>query len=111
MNINKKDERASRRRIEHIRKKIASIDLACPGTLHERKKKCGRANCRCATDPKALHGPYFEWGWMEDGRLVHKILSQKQAKEIKKAIRNYRKIQTLLKQWGQETATIVLQDK
>ncbi len=111
MKKDEKDVKAIRRRINTIRQSISAMDLVCPGTLYERKKKCGRPNCRCATDPEALHGPYYEWNKREGGRLVHKIVSPEQAEEIKKAIENYRKIEALMKQWGCETASIILRDK
>jgi hypothetical protein len=29
----------------------------------------------CATDPSARHGPYYEWGHMRGGKLVHRSAS------------------------------------
>ena len=104
----RKDSSTSRRRIEEIRKQIDDFDLVCSGTLLERTKTCGKPNCRCATDPKARHGPYFEWSWRQDGRLCHKIVSPEQARELKQAIENYRTIQALLTRWERESAAIIL---
>ena len=103
-----KDSSAARRRINEIRSRIDDFDLVCSGTLHERTKTCGKPNCRCATDPEARHGPYFEWSWRQDGRLCHKIVSPEQARELKQAIENYRKIQALLTRWERESAAIIL---
>ena len=60
--------RVARLRIERIRGELASIDYLCSGTLLERTKVCGKPNCRCATDPAARHGPYYDWGHMRAGR-------------------------------------------
>jgi len=30
-----------------------------PGSLVERRTRCGKANCRCHAEPPELHGPYF----------------------------------------------------
>ena len=103
-----KDSSAARRRIEEIRRQIDSFDLICSGTLLERTKTCGKSNCRCATDPGARHGPYHEWSWREGGRLVHKIVSPDQARRLRQAIDDYRKIQALLTLWERESTPIVL---
>ena len=102
---NKKD---AERRIEEIKRKISGMDLVCSGTLMKRKKKCGKLNCRCATNPDALHGPYHEWNRWENGRLVHKIVSEEQSGELAGAIANQREIKALLKEWERETSSIIL---
>lgn len=96
------------RRIEVIRAKIAGMDLVCPGTLLERRKTCGKPNCRCAKDPNALHGPYHEWTRLEEGRLVHKTVSSEQARVLEKAIGNHHEIKELLSRWKTETVGIIL---
>lgn len=98
----------NRRRIVAIRDRLARIDLVCSGTLTERTKTCGKPNCRCATDPEARHGPYYEWTWREGGKLRHKILSPQQADELRRAIANYRDVQQLLQRWERESAAIIL---
>lgn len=104
----KKESSAARRRIEKIRSQIDSFDLVCSGSLIERTKTCGKPNCRCATDPEARHGPYHEWSWREGGRLVHKIVTPEQAKRLRQAIENYRKIKVLLDSWQCESRSIIL---
>ena len=53
--------RTSQERLRQARAQIAKIEFICSGTLFHRTKMCGKPNCACATDPKARHGPYFEW--------------------------------------------------
>ncbi len=68
-----------------------------PGTLYARLKPCGKPNCRCASgEPEDLHGPYWEWNRREGGRLVHKIVSEEEAKQIEKAIGNRRRVEAEL---------------
>jgi hypothetical protein len=105
------DSSAARHRIEGIRHRIDGFELVCSGTLIERTKTCGKPNCRCATDPKARHGPYHEWNRRLEGRLVHTILTPEQARRMKEAIENYRKIQALLKQWERESTAIILSER
>ena len=71
-------------------------------------KSCGRPNCRCATDPDALHGPYYEWNRWIDGRLVHRIVSEEQAELVDRAIANQREVKRLLSLWERETADEIL---
>lgn len=42
---------------------------------------CGRKNCRCADDPAARHGPYYEWSRHHDGRLHHSVMTAGRASE------------------------------
>jgi len=97
-----------RRRLERIRKRIARFDLACSGTLHVRKKPCGREGCRCQKGPEQWHGPYYEWTRRRDGRLAHTILNAEQVLELQAAIGNYRQIQQELQRWEAESEQIIL---
>ena len=91
------------RRIEAIKRKIGCFDLICSGTLLERTKTCGKPNCRCASDPDARHGPYYEWNRWEEGKLRHRLVSADQAKKISKAMDNYQRILELFARWEEET--------
>lgn len=105
-------EKPSRKRIrarsQKLRQEITRMDFVASGTLHVRTKTCGKKNCQCATDPDKRHGPYYEWSRRKDGKLLHKTLSKEQARFISQAIANYRKIQALLSQWEEKTASEVL---
>jgi len=93
-----------RSRTRNIRRAIETMDLVSSGTLLSRTKVCGRSNCRCATDPGARHGPYYEWNRRQGGRLVHKKLTKEQAALAARAIANLREVHRLLSQW--EAATV-----
>ena len=97
----------ARERIAGIREAINAIDDLCSGTLQKRMKICGRANCRCAGDPSARHGPYYEWGHMKRGRLVNRMVSPEQAAVLRRAIANYRRVRTLLRKWEAETERLI----
>ena len=51
---------------------------ALPGTLLQRRNRCGKPNCRCKHDPPTLHGPYYQWTRKIDGKTVTRWLSPKQ---------------------------------
>ena len=83
------------------------MDYLCSGTLLERMMKCGKASCRCQQDPAARHGPYYEWGHMQGGKLVHRYVSPEQAELLRQAIANYRRVQKLLRTWETETERVM----
>ncbi len=95
------------RGIQSIRRQIVAMDLVAQGTLTKRTKVCGRANCRCAQDPEARHGPYYEWTRREKGRYVHTVISAEQAEELVVAIDNHKRVLALLARWSTETARVL----
>lgn len=97
----------AQRRIAQIREKIAAMDHVCSGTVVSTTTKCGKPNCRCATDPSARHGPYHQWNRMTGGKLIHSNISSEQAQQVRQAIRGYRTVRKLLRQWEEETAILL----
>jgi hypothetical protein len=98
-----------RSRTRELRKAIEAMDYLAFGTLHSRTKTCGKPNCRCRKDPKARHGPYYEWTRLKDGRLVHSNVSPEQATLLERAIANYRKVQELIRQWRDVSEADILE--
>jgi len=99
--------RLSRQRIEKIRAAIGQTEYLCSGTLYEHFSRCGKPGCRCAEDPAARHGPYYDWGHMQGGKLVRRRLSADQAHLMRQAIANYRKVKKLLRAWENETERLI----
>ena len=93
---------------EEVLRTMGVVGLLCWGMIVKRTKVCGKSSCKCAQDPKACHGLYYEWGRMEGGRLVHTMISRVQAAEILKAIREYCRIQRLLRKWELESTCELL---
>ena len=40
---------------------IARSGMVLPGSITQRRTRCGRRNCGCHADPPRLHGPYWQW--------------------------------------------------
>jgi len=99
-------ERAARK-IAEIRAAVSALEFICSGTLLERRKVCGKPNCRCAHDPAARHGPYYEWTRRHRGKLVHRVVTAQQARFIHQAIADHRKILRVLRQWERETIRVI----
>jgi hypothetical protein len=106
--LHKTSRNRIRQRTLELRRAISAMDYVASGTLHSRTKVCGRSNCRCADDPNARHGPYHEWSWRTEGRLVHRVITAQQAEIIARAIENHREIRELIALWADETASEVL---
>ena len=96
------------RQLDQIRERIAAVDHICSGTLLRRTKVCGKPGCGCARDPGARHGPYYEWGRLERGRLVHTQLTTQEGARFAEAIRHYRLLRRLLARWIRESVRAIL---
>ncbi len=94
-------------RIEATRAEIAGYEFVASGSLTRRMRRCGKPNCRCAKDPLARHGPYFEWGRMEGGRLVSTNVSEEEAVQLRDAMDNYRRIKRQLRRWERESVRAI----
>lgn len=88
-----------RARSKELRKELNSLGFVVSGTLHHRMKTCGKPTCKCATDPEARHGPYFEWGRMRGKKLVQNTVTPTQAKLLERGIENHKRAQALLNEW------------
>lgn len=97
----------ARDRIDRIRADLADIEYLCSGTLHMRMKVCGKPGCRCAQEPLARHGPYYEWGHMIGGKLVHRMVTPAQAELLQHAIENYRRAKQLMREWEEQTERLI----
>ena len=97
----------AREKIHRIRQALVEIDTLCSGTLLKRMKVCGKPGCRCALDPMARHGPYYEWGHMKGGVLVHRSVTPQQAEILRQAIDNHRKAKKLMRAWEEQTERLI----
>ena len=82
----KRAAQRARERIERIRTSLGGFELLCSGTLSQRMMTCGKPNCRCASDPSARHGPYYQWVRMRAGKPTQRYVSDQQAQLLRQAI-------------------------
>jgi hypothetical protein len=94
-------------KIAAIHKALSAVQYLASGTLLKRTKLCGNPRCHCASDPAARHGPYYEWSYLKAGKLRHRTLTPKQAKLMRLAIANYRKVKKLLRAWEVQTQRLI----
>jgi hypothetical protein len=77
---------------------IAATGMVLPGSITERRTRCGRDNCACHADPPRLHGPYWQWTRKIAARTVCRWLSPDQQEEYQAWINNDRRLRDLLGQ-------------
>lgn len=83
-------------------RRLATMDFVCSGTVLRRMKMCGKALCPCGKDKAARHGPYYEWGHIVKGRLVHVVIPPELAPDFLRAAQNYKRLRKLLQRWERE---------
>lgn len=81
---------------KQIAAELAGIDYALPGTLGRRFMRCGKANCRCKSDPPILHGPYLHWTRTIAGKTVTRTLTDEQVERYQPWFDNARRLRELL---------------
>ena len=71
---------------------IAATGMVLPGSITERRTRCGRRNCGCHADPPRLHGPYWQWTRKVAAKTVCRWLSTDQHDDYQAWIDNDRRL-------------------
>lgn len=74
------------------------------GSVSTAWSACGKANCACKGDPPRLHGPYYRWTGVIEGRRTTKTISAETARECERRIGNYRKLQRTIERLVRKAA-------
>ena len=74
---------------------LGSVGFALPGTVLERRVRCGRTGCRCHADPPQLHGPYYQWTRKVAGKTETRLLSAAQMARYATWFENARRLRSL----------------
>jgi hypothetical protein len=69
---------------------IAATGMVLPGSITERRTRCGRPNCGCHADLPRLHGPYWQWTRKIAAKTVCRWLSADQHHDYQAWIDNDR---------------------
>ncbi len=86
---------ADRRVQAKIAAGLGSVGFALPGTILERRIRCGKNGCRCGADPPQLHGPYYQWTRKVKGRTLTRLLSAAQLARYQSWFENAKRIRGL----------------
>ena len=88
-------QEADRRRAEIVAE-IAALGFALPGSLVERRGRCGKSYCRCHGDPPQLHGPYLSWTRKVNSKTVTRAVSAEEADRYREWMGNARRLRQLV---------------
>src|SRR5689334_3535589 len=75
---------------------IAATGMVLPGSITQRRTRCGRANCGCHADPPRLHGPYWQWTRKIAAKTICRWLTSDQHRDYTAWIDNDRRLRDLL---------------
>src|SRR3990172_8866475 len=67
-----------------------------PGSVSTAESQCGKPNCACKQRVPKLHGTYYRWTGILNGKRTTKTVSKEVAKECERRIKNYRVLQRKL---------------
>jgi hypothetical protein len=80
-----------------LKRQIAALGWARPGSVIRRYMPCGNPSCRCMATRPQLHGPYHQWSHKIGGKTLSLRLSEPQARLANEWAENYRKLKKLLR--------------
>lgn len=89
-------QRTEARAIARELAQIARTGEVLPGSIGERRTRCGQPSCACQTDPSRRHGPYWQWTRKVAGKTVGRYLAKEEADECRSWIANDRRLRELL---------------
>jgi len=96
-----------RRDYEAAKAQIQALGYVIPGTLQKRQYRCGKPNCRCATQ-NILHGPYYQWTRKVSGKTVNLNLNEQSVPKVKEWIKNHQRLRKLCRRL-EKTSLALLQ--
>ncbi len=79
-----------------IAKALGALGFVLPGTLTQRRTRCGSPGCHCHAEPPQLHGPYWWWTRKVGTKTVTRLLTDEQAADYQPWFDNARRARELL---------------
>jgi hypothetical protein len=89
------DHQAEAKRIAAEITAIVKSGMVLPGSVSERRMRCGRQGCRCHADPPVLHGPYWAWTRKVKAKTVARWLSDEQLADYQPYFDNAKRLRAL----------------
>lgn len=62
------------------------------GSISTARSQCGKQNCACKGKNPILHGTYYRWTGIIAGRRTTKTITAELARECKRRIQRYKKL-------------------
>lgn len=89
-------QREEAREIARELAQIARTAAVLPGSIAERRTRCGQPSCACQSDPSRRHGPYWHWTRKVAGKTVGRYVGEEEAAEYRAWIESDRRLRELL---------------
>ena len=83
-------------RYRALASELAGLGFISPGSLVLRETSCGKTGCKCQADPPRLHGPYYQWSRVIDGKTVSRRLTPAEADLYAEWIANRRELKRIV---------------
>ena len=81
---------------DKLRRQLAQIGDFLPGSLQELHRKCGKPNCRCATDDSAKHVSWAIARRVKD-KVVYRAVPLGALAETRRLVGEYQRFRALTK--------------
>jgi hypothetical protein len=82
--------------LNDLKKQIASLGTAIPGSIQTVYLRCGKKNCRCHQDEKLRHGPYYLWYRRINGKTATQSIAEEDVNLFRTWIDNRDKMEALV---------------
>ena len=83
--------RVDRRQPDRLLRKLPDLREVLRGSLVERYRRCGKANCRCARRGDPGHGPaYYLMVTVAPGKTVQVYVPREQKEQVERWIENFK---------------------
>lgn len=94
------DVNNTERRIQQIKRELASIGDMRPGSLSKQYNVCGNPRCQCK-DPREpkRHGPYYQVSYAHRGKSTTQFIRPEFVAEVEEQLANYKRFKTLVDEW------------
>lgn len=91
--------------------RLAGLGFVLPGTLTERRMRCGSPGCHCHDEPPALHGPYQQWTRTEHGKTVTRLIAPESVQRYRAWVADERVLQETIARLHELSISIVERDR
>ena len=81
---------------DQLRRQLAQIDDFLPASLQAMRRKCGKPNCRCATDDSAKHVSWAIARRVKD-KVVYRAVPPGALEETRQLVAEYQRFRALTK--------------
>lgn len=88
--VNKKQKLIAEKK--RVLKQSPSLGDVLRGTFKRWYSQCGNPGCKCHTDNKYLHGPYYRVSYNKRGKVYTLYVPLKLKEEVKRLVDNYNKV-------------------